>query len=67
VKRKERPKYQRKAFPQLVEKLAYAAWKVLNHDNDPDDGEEWNTANWNAVCQKISAVLKNHRTRKEKP
>ncbi len=45
----------------LVEELAEAAWRVLNHDNDPTDGEEHNTANWDTLCGKLRSVLKKHR------
>jgi hypothetical protein len=44
----------------LVDDLANAAWKVLNHDNDPHDGKEWNTHNWTNVCSSIKEVLKKH-------
>lgn len=44
--------------PPLVIELADAAWTVLNHDNDPHDGQPHNTANWNKLCDRIKAVLK---------
>lgn len=42
----------------LSEKLASAAWSILNHDNDPHDGQEHNTANWGNLVDAIEAVLK---------
>jgi len=42
---------------QLVDLLAETAWLVLNHDNDPHDGEPHNVANWKNLTKRIDAVL----------
>lgn len=41
----------------IVHALANAAWSVLNHDNDPHDGQAHNISNWNALCERIAGVL----------
>lgn len=41
----------------LIEKLAEAAWLVLNFDNDWADGEPCNTANWALLCKRLDAAL----------
>ena len=48
------------AVKALADKLAEEAWHTLNHDNDPFDGQEHNTANWKLLRNRLWAVLKNH-------
>lgn len=48
---------ERTSKQQLVVQLAEAAWGVLNHDNDFDDGAPHNEANWEALCKAIEKVL----------
>lgn len=52
---------QRVCSASLVDKLAEAAWDVLNHDNDPHDGQPHNVANWNRLREKLKKVLATHR------
>ena len=44
----------------LADKLAEASWHTLNHDNDPHDGQEHNTANWKLLRNRLWVILKNH-------
>lgn len=41
----------------LVQAVAEAAWGVLNHDNDPHDGQSYNTKNWHDLTRAIRNVL----------
>lgn len=56
---------QRLARRSLVDKLAEAAWGVLNHDNDPHSGLPDDTHNWMRLCESIKAVLKSNPTNSE--
>lgn len=40
-----------------VDRVAEAAWKVLNFDNDPHDGQPHNSANWSALKRAIRKAL----------
>lgn len=40
-----------------VQRVAEAAWCVLNHDNDPHSGLADDTANWHALTRAIRAEL----------
>jgi len=50
----------------LAETLSDAAWHTLNHDNDPHDGQEHNTANWKLLRNRLWAILKNHEKRQRR-
>lgn len=50
-----------------VQRLAEAAWRVLNHDNDPHDGQSHNTANWHALTRAIRAELEKQHAHQETP
>ena len=41
----------------LVQAVAEAAWGVLNHDNDPHDGQSYNTKNWHDLTRAIRNAL----------
>jgi hypothetical protein len=41
----------------FVQAVAEAAWQVLNHDNDPHDGQSYNTKNWHDLTRAIRNVL----------
>ena len=52
-----KPKRETSPKKSLAERLAYAAWRVLNHDNDPFDGKDYNSSNWRILVKEIKKTL----------
>jgi len=41
----------------MIETLAMAAWRVLNHDNDPFSGKPDDSFNWRMVRHRMKESL----------
>jgi hypothetical protein len=48
----------------LAETLAREAWSVLNHDNDFDGEQDYNTQQRETLIRRLSAVLRAHRRKR---